>query len=71
MYLILWLATTLDKALGVTEQRINVRCATITFVLGYEGISIHENATCVGVPVPTKLKEKLQQYKDEVFDKEK
>lgn len=71
MFLILWLATTLDKALGVTEQSINFRFATITFFLGYEGISIHENATFLGVPFPTKLKEKLQQYKDEVFDKEK
>ena len=70
MFLILWLAATLDKALGITEQSANFRFATITFFLGYEGISIYENATFLGVPFPIKLKEKLQQYKDEILEKD-
>lgn len=41
-----------------------LRTVVIFFYLGNEGISIIENATILGLPVPEKLKEALAQLKD-------
>jgi toxin secretion/phage lysis holin len=41
-----------------------IRTAVIFFYLSNEGISIIENSTRIGLPVPDKLKEILEQLKD-------
>lgn len=41
-----------------------IRTAVIFFYLSNEGISIIENATRIGLPVPEKFKEILEQLKD-------
>ena len=41
-----------------------IRTAVIFFYLSNEGISILENASVLGLPVPQKLKDVLQQLKD-------
>ena len=41
-----------------------VRTAVIFFYLSNEGISIVENAAALGLPVPRKLKDVLEQLKD-------
>lgn len=38
-----------------------IRSIVIIFYLSNEGISILENASCIGVPIPSKLKEVLEQ----------
>ena len=51
----------LDLALGQ-----NVFCVLVTyFLLGNEGLSILENCTYCGVPVPASLREKLEQLAQE------
>ena len=42
-----------------------VRTAVIFFYLSNEGISILENATRIGLPVPQKLKNVLEQLKED------
>lgn len=42
-----------------------VRTAVIFFYLSNEGISIVENAAALGLPVPRKLKDVLEQLKDD------
>lgn len=46
-----------------------IRTAVIFFYLSNEGISIIENATRLGLPIPEKLRDVLEQLKDGV-DKE-
>ena len=41
-----------------------IRTAVILFYLSNEGISILENASLLGLPVPQKLKDVLEQLKD-------
>ena len=41
-----------------------IRTAVIFFYLSNEGISILENASVIGLPVPQKLKDVLEQRKD-------
>ena len=41
-----------------------IRTAVIFFYLSNEGISILENASVLGLPVPQKLKDVLEQLKD-------
>lgn len=41
-----------------------IRTAVIFFYLSNEGISILENASALGLPVPQKLKDVLEQLKD-------
>lgn len=41
-----------------------IRTAVIFFYLSNEGISIRENASVLGLPVPQKLKDVLEQLKD-------
>jgi toxin secretion/phage lysis holin len=51
----------LDLALGQ-----NVFCVLVTyFLLGNEGLSIMENCTYCGVPVPASLRDKLEQLAHE------
>ncbi len=49
----------LGNAIGINELRYLV----ITFYLANEGISILENATEIGLPIPEKIREVLQQLK--------
>jgi len=41
-----------------------IRTAVIFFYLSNEGISIIENATRLGLPIPDKLRDILEQLKD-------
>jgi toxin secretion/phage lysis holin len=41
-----------------------IRTAVIFFYLSNEGISIIENATRLGLPIPEKLRDVLEQLKD-------
>lgn len=51
----------LDMALGQ-----NVFCVLVTYtILGNEGLSIVENLSCCGVPVPASIKSKLEQLSQE------
>ena len=42
-----------------------LRTAVIFFYLSNEGISILENASCIGLPVPEKLRAVLEQLREE------
>ena len=46
-----------------------IRTATIFFYISNEGISLRENASRLGLPVPDKLKSVLQQLHDKDGDK--
>jgi toxin secretion/phage lysis holin len=48
-----------------------IRTAVIFFYLSNEGISILENTTIIGLPVPQKLKDVLEQLKDHSDKEEK
>ena len=48
-----------------------LRTAVIFFYLSNEGISILENATLIGLPVPGKLKEILEQIREGKEDEDK
>lgn len=48
-----------------------LRTAVIFFYLSNEGISILENAAHVGLPIPKKLKEMLEQIKEEDGNEDK
>ena len=48
-----------------------IRTAVIFFYLSNEGISILENTAIIGLPVPQKLKDVLEQLKDHSDKKEK
>lgn len=51
----------LDMALGQ-----NVFCVLVTYtIIGNEGLSIVENLSCCGVPVPASIKNKLEQMAQE------
>lgn len=45
-----------------------VRTAVIFFYINNEGISVLENASVLGLPVPKKLKDVLEQIKDKEDD---
>ena len=47
-----------------------LRTAVIFFYLSNEGISILENASLLGLPVPQKIKDVLEQLKDDTENKE-
>ena len=47
-----------------------LRTAVIFFYLSNEGISIIENIDLIGLPVPKKLKDVLEQLQDKVDEKE-
>lgn len=46
------------------EEKFAVKSLTIGILLSNEGLSILENASICGVPIPEKLKNMLEQYKD-------
>lgn len=50
--------------LYVIQNGSVIRTAVIFFYLSNEGISILENASVIGLPVPQKLKDVLEQLKD-------
>ena len=54
----------LGNAIGIDELRYLV----ITFYLANEGISILENASDIGLPIPEKVKEILDQLKSKGSD---
>lgn len=62
--MILLLVSLAHFADGATGQTV-VQTIAIWFFLGNEGLSILENAANAGVPIPKKLKEKLEQLKEE------
>lgn len=47
-----------------------LRTAVIFFYLSNEGISVIENIALIGLPVPKKLKEVLEQLQDKADEKE-
>lgn len=51
--------------LGVTTGVEGLRYLVISFYLANEGISIIENASVLGLPVPQKVKDVLEQLKTE------
>lgn len=55
---------------GVTGLGGVIRSAVIFFYLANEGISIIENAANIGLPVPDKIKDILEQLKDDPDDED-
>ncbi len=55
------LAHFMDKATG----QIVVQTVVVWFFIGNEGLSIVENASKAGVPIPGRLKSRLQQLKEQ------
>ena len=58
--MIVVVAHTMGQALGIGE----IRSLVIGFYIANEGLSILENAGRIGVPLPKKLMEVLEQLKD-------
>ena len=66
IFLVVMLAAQLDAAMG---QEAVCRTAAILFYIANEAVSMTENAAELGVPVPRKLLEVLEQLKkDDVGD---
>ncbi len=61
--LVVLLATLLDKALGTDQFVFQLACAG--FYIANEGLSVLENAVVLGLPVPDKLKDVLEEMKNE------
>ncbi|MDO5789542.1 MAG: phage holin family protein [Fusobacterium sp.] len=61
MILVVVLAYQIDL---LFESKFGIKSLTVGILLGNEGLSILENASICGVPVPNKLKNMLEQYKD-------
>ena len=59
LFALVGVAHTLDK--HVVGGGTALRTATIFYELSNEGLSILENSTCLGLPVPEKLKDALSQ----------
>jgi len=59
IFVVVILASQLDKFLPADVAI--VRTATIYFYVANEGLSILENLTIMGIPLPTALKDKLMQ----------
>lgn len=57
----------LDGILGLGGV---IRSAVIFFYLANEGISIVENAAALGLPIPNKIRDILEQLKDDSDDNE-
>ena len=71
IFLLVALANMLD--VNVIKTGSIARTAVVFFYISNEGISILENATIIGSPIPKKLKEVLLQIREEDLngDKEK
>ena len=54
---------------NVIQEGSVIRTAVIFFYLSNEGISILENVSAIGLPVPQKLKDVLEQLKDHKEEK--
>ena len=61
MILVVVLAYQIDL---LFESKFGIKSLTVGILLGNEGLSILENASICGVPVPEKLKNMLEQYKE-------
>lgn len=61
----------LDIVLHMSQITYNIRFVTIAFYLANEGLSILENVSLMGLPIPTQLKEILEQYKENKIDLQK
>lgn len=61
MILVVVLAYQIDL---LFESKFGIKSLTVGILLGNEGLSILENASICGVPVPNKLKNMLEQYRD-------
>lgn len=61
MLLVIVLAHQIDL---LFDGKFTIRTLTIGILLSNEGLSILENASICGVPIPEKLKNMLEQYKD-------
>lgn len=59
------LAHLMDRAMG----QMIAQTVVVWFFIGNEGLSIVENASKVGLPVPEKLKDTLEQLKKQKEDK--
>lgn len=63
IFAIVAVAATLDKAIGNPDMLF--RTATCFFYIANEGLSILENASKLGIPLPQKLEEALIQLQDD------
>lgn len=61
MILVVVLAYQIDL---LFESKFGIKSLTVGILLGNEGLSILENASICGVPVPEKLKNILEQYRE-------
>ena len=69
LFFLVAVSTSIDRHVLQTGEV--VRTAVIFFYLSNEGVSILENATRLGLPVPEKLKKVLEQIKEGNDDGEK
>jgi toxin secretion/phage lysis holin len=70
VFVLVALANIIDEqVLGGTQGIL--RSAVVAFLLANEGLSILENVSAAGMPVPKKLKNVLKQLKDSSKEKEK
>lgn len=60
IFLLVWLGTLLDEALGADY----VRTAVVLFFIGNEGVSLLENIGLMGMPYPPPLKKALEALRD-------
>lgn len=63
IFIIVGIGNLCDKNLIKSEPMI--KTAIIFFYIANEGISILENSLALGLPIPTKLKVLLEQFKEE------
>ncbi len=69
IFMMVGIANVLDMQIIGTGSVL--RTAVIFFYLSNEGVSLLENATHLGLPVPVKLKKVLEQIHDRAEDDEK
>ena len=68
LFLMVAVANELDHIIGTDHL---IRLATIAFFLSNEGISLLENISALGVPVPPRLLRTLEEMKDKGKDENK
>lgn len=64
IFLVIAVGSIIDKCVITTGSTL--RTMLIMFYLANEGISIIENASNVGLPIPTKLKNILKQFSESI-----
>ena len=69
IFLLVGMANVIDTQ--VLQNGTAIRTAVIFFYLSNEGLSLTENAAHLGLPVPEKLKEVLEQLHDRHDEEEK